>query len=278
MQSDFAAAKNLYLDVMKKALSFSLWREPPAPITMTRYKRSPLKHVMVKTLSNLAAARNWQIVESRNYTEAERQEGQLWPMQAHTMIGMKRLDNVQRCVEDVLQRGVPGDFIETGVWRGGACILMRAVMAAYGVADRRVFVADSFAGLPAPEERYPQDAGDTHSTETFLAVSRADVEENFRKYGLLDSNVVFLQGWFKDTLPAAPIERLAVMRLDGDMYGSTMDAFRALYAKLSPGGYCIIDDYALDGARQATDDFRRDQRIQAPLQQIDFTGVFWQKE
>src|SRR4030095_17011572 len=155
------------------------------------------------------ATRNWQIVEQRLYTEGEREEGQLWPMLAHTMIGRKRLDNVQWCVEDALRRGVPGDVIETGVWRGGACILMRAVLAAYGVKDRRVFVADSFAGLPKPDGRYVQDTGDQLSKETFLAVSREEVEESFRKYGLLDSQVVFLQGWFKDTLPSAPIERLA---------------------------------------------------------------------
>jgi O-methyltransferase len=274
----FIQVNDLYLDLMKKALSFSLWSEPAAPITMIRYKRSFLKRLMVATLCKLAATRNWQIVENRGYTDAERQEGQLWPMQAHTMIGMKRLDNVQHCVEDVLQRGVAGDVIETGVWRGGACILMRAVLAAYGVTDRRVFVADSFEGLPKPDPRYPQDSGDRLWQKSFLAVSRQEVEENFRKYGLLDSRVVFLQGWFKDTLPSAPIERLAVMRLDGDLYGSTMDALTALYPKLSSGGYCIIDDYALVNAKRATDDYRRDHQIKAPIRQIDFTGAYWQKD
>jgi predicted O-methyltransferase YrrM len=77
----------------------------------------------------------------------------------------------------------------------------------------------------------------------FLAVSREDVERNFAKYGLLDDRVVFLQGWFKDTLPSAPIGKIALLRLDGDMYESTMDALQNLYPKLSPGGYCIIDDF-----------------------------------
>ena len=63
------------------------------------------------------------------------------------------------------------------------------------------------------------------------------VKANFEKYGLLDAQVVFLKGWFKDTLPAAPIGKLAVMRLDGDMYESTMDALKSLYPELSPGGY-----------------------------------------
>ena len=268
----------LYLDMVKKAVAFTLWNEPPAPISMARYQRSFLKRRFVAMLTRLAAKRNWQIVEQRGYSEAERQEGQLWPMYAHTMIGMKRLDNLQCCVEDALARRVPGDLIETGVWRGGACILMRAVLAAHGISDRRVFVADSFQGLPEPDGRYPQDAGAGFHTQSFLAVSRADVEESFRRFELLDSQVVFLEGWFKDTLPQAPIKQLAVMRLDGDMYASTMDALNALYPKLSPGGYCIIDDYALDGARQATDDFRKHHMIRSELKQVDFTGVYWRKD
>jgi O-methyltransferase len=261
------SAQSLYLELLKQTLSFSLWPEPAAPITMVPYQRSPLKRQVVRLLSSLAARRGWQIVESRRYSDAERQEGQLWPMLAQTMIGRRRLDNLQECVEDVLMHKVPGDVIETGVWRGGACILMRAILKAHGVTDRRVFVADSFQGFP----------GEAEARFQFLAVSRAEVEENFRKYGLLDDQVVFLEGWFKDTLPTAPIERLAVMRLDGDLYDSTKDALTTLYPKLSPGGYCIIDDYALPGAKQATDEFRRDQHIGTALQRIDFTGVYWQK-
>lgn len=268
----------LYLDLVKRAVAFTLWDEPPAPISMVRYRRSFMKRHMVAALTKLAASRNWQIVEHRGYSDAERQEGQLWPMYAHTMIGMKRLDNLQFCVEDALARGVPGDLIETGVWRGGACILMRAILAAHGITNRRVFVADSFQGLPEPDGRYPQDAGAGFHTQSFLAVSRADVEESFRRFGLLDSQVVFLEGWFKDTLPKATIDQIAVMRLDGDMYASTMDALNALYSKLAPGGYCIIDDYALDGARKATDDFRKQHTIRSELKKVDFTGVYWRKD
>ena len=272
------APEHLYLTLLKKTLSFTLWREPPAPIARAPYQRSFLKRHLVRLLSHLAASRGWQIVEERHYTDALRAEGELWPMYAHTMIGNKRLDNVQWCVEDVLKRGVPGDFIETGVWRGGACILMRGILAAYRVTDRRVFVADSFAGVPAPDGRYSQDRSSQLFTEDVLAVSRAEVEQNFRTYGLLDEQVVFLEGWFKDTLPVAPITKLAVMRLDGDLYASTMDALTTLYPKLSHGGYCIIDDYNLEGAKAATDDFRRDQGIGAPLRPIDAASVFWQKD
>ena len=195
------------------------------------------------------------------------------------MIGLKRLDNLQYCVEHVLEERIPGDLIETGVWRGGASIFMRAVLKAYGDAVRRVWVADSFCGLPEPDAaRYPADAGDRHHTAPQLAVSLAEVRANFSRYRLLDDQVRFLPGWFNDTLPNAPIERLAVMRLDGDMYGSTMEALTHLYPKLSIGGYVILDDYgAVPGCREATEDFRAQQGITEPMERIDWTGVFWKR-
>src|SRR5262249_7246717 len=157
----------------------------------------------------------------------------------------------------VITHEVPGDFIETGIWRGGACIMLRAVLAAYDVTDRIVWCADSFEGLPPPDaEKYPADAGDRHHTFAPLAVSLEEVKSNFERYGLLDERVKFLKGWFKDTLPSAPIGKLALLRLDGDMYESTMDALVALYDKVVPGGAVIVDDYgAVEGCRRAVSDF-----------------------
>lgn len=211
------------------------------------------------------------------YDPDARRMGRDWPSQAMTMIGAARLANIRHLVESVLARGVRGDLIETGAWRGGACIFMRGILKAYGVRDRRVWVADSFAGLPPPDPRHPADAGDTHHTHAQLAVGLDEVRANFAAFNLLDDQVAFLPGWFADTLPAAPIERLAVLRLDGDMYGSTMDALAALYRKVSAGGYVIVDDYgAVPACRQAVEDFRRTQGIAAPIQDIDGLGVFWQ--
>ena len=210
---------------------------------------------------------------------AIRSEGKDWPSRACTMIGLKRLDNLQRCIEDVLARRVPGDFIETGVWRGGATIFMRAILSVDGVTDRLVWVADSFAGLPRPEpERYPADTGDIHHTFTQLAVSLDEVKANFQKFGMLDEQVRFLKGWFRDTLSDRRIGQLAVLRLDGDMYGSTMDALTQLYGRVSPGGYVIVDDYgAIASCRRAVDDFRASWNIGDEISWIDWTGVYWQR-
>ncbi|MBM2821310.1 MAG: macrocin O-methyltransferase [Thermoleophilia bacterium] len=209
----------------------------------------------------------------------KRRIGRDWPASAETMIGLARLDNLQACVTDVLRRGVPGDLIETGVWRGGATIFMRGICKAYRAQDRTVWVADSFQGLPPPDgETYPADAGDVLWTFPELAVSVADVQANFMRYDLLDECVRFLPGWFRETLPAAPIENLAVLRLDGDLYESTIVALKALYSKLSVGGYTIIDDYGLETCKAAVDDFRSEHEIHEELRTIDWTGVFWRKE
>ncbi len=212
------------------------------------------------------------------YNPALRLKGRDWPAKAHTMIGFERLRNLRDLMCQVISDKVPGDFVETGVWRGGACIYMRAVLKALGIVDRFIWVADSFAGLPEPDAvRYPlQDQGDLHHTFNALAVSLETVQENFRKYDLLDDQVKFLKGWFKDTLHAAPIDRIAILRLDGDMYASTMDALQALGAKVSPGGYIIVDDFgAVEGCRQAIADYRSANHITAPIYDIDGIGAYW---
>ncbi len=212
------------------------------------------------------------------YNAALRENGRDWPSQAHTMIGSKRLDNLHACVEDVIQNRVEGDLLEAGVWRGGATILMRGILMAHGITEKVVWVADSFAGLPKPDARYPADTGDVHHQFEALAISDEEVKKNFDLYRLLDSQVKFLKGWFEDTLPAAPIEKLALLRVDGDMYSSTINVLDSLYSKVSDGGYVIIDDYhAVPGCRQATDEFRNKLCINDPMQEIDGIGVYWRK-
>ncbi|HWY90136.1 MAG TPA: TylF/MycF/NovP-related O-methyltransferase [Solirubrobacteraceae bacterium] len=213
----------------------------------------------------------------------DRAEGRDWPQNGETMIGDARLDNIQWCVTSVLEDDVPGDLIEAGVWRGGAAILMRAVLAANGVSDRDVWLADSFQGLPAPNlDKYPSDEGLDLSGIPALAVGVEQVKANFARYDLLDEQVRFLVGWFKDTLPTVPVAQLALVRLDGDLYESTIDAITALYPKLSVGGYLIVDDYNAPGwdraCGQAIRDYREQHDITEPIQEIDWTGVYWRRE
>ena len=156
---------------------------------------------------------------------------------------------------------------------------MRAVLKAHAVTGRKVFAADSFAGMPKPDEaRYPQDKGLNFYKYGELAVSLEQVKRNFEKYGLLDEQVCFIKGWFKETLPGAPIEKLAVLRLDGDLYESTTDALKNLYHKLSIGGFLIVDDYgAVKSCKAAVHDFREERAIREEMLPIDGSGVYWRK-
>jgi len=212
-----------------------------------------------------------------SYNERARASGEDWPMRAMTMVGLARLRQLGRAVQTVIAEDVPGDFIETGVWRGGASIYMRALLSVFGDSHRCVWVADSFRGLPpADAATYPADSSINHlSTIDYLRVSLEQVKANFAKFNMLDDRVRFLEGWFRDTLPKAPIDRLAILRLDGDMYESTMTALEPLYPKVSPGGFVIVDDYHIPACRQAVTDFRSRNGIDDPIEPIDQYGVFW---
>ena len=260
--------RDLYLDLLQKTLVNEI------------YKDRALK----KTFWSKVSARigmKTKHVEGEPFNKERRDGGRDWPSVAHTMIGRKRMENLRQVLCEVIEKKVEGDFIETGVWRGGACIFARGIMKSYGVTDRNVWVADSFSGLPKPnDKKYIADRGDKHNLMAALAVSREEVEDNFRIYGLLDGQVRFLVGWFSETLANAPIEKLAVLRLDGDMYESTMDAMEALYHKVTPGGYVIVDDYyAVKGCRLAVHDFLNKNALneKVTINEIDGKGVYWQK-
>lgn len=273
------SAPLLYLELLKKTLidfnraGITEYRPTYDSRKMRLFTR-PLLHLFQKM-----EKRKLVVCEPVTTKLEDRMNGKDWPMHADSMIGYKRLSNVQDCVTSILKENIEGDLIETGVWRGGTVVFMRAILKAYNVTDRKVWVADSFEGLPKPNaEKYPADKNDTLFGVDELRVSLEQVKENFRKYDLLDEQVVFLKGWFKDTLPTAPIEKLAVLRLDGDMYESTMNSLDNLYPKLSVGGYIIIDDWgSVQGCRKAVEDYRNRMNIQEPVIPIDDDGIYWRK-
>lgn len=198
---------------------------------------------------------------------------------SHTMIGMKRLQNLERCAASVFRDRVPGDFLEAGVCQGGASIFLRALQVAYEEPQRLTWVADSFRGLPPPTDevdlRHGMDL--TEARHPWLAASLTAVRDNFRTYDLLSEQVRFLEGWFADTLPSAPVERLALLRIDGDLHSSTSEVLEALYDRVSPGGYVVVDDYsAFEACRTAVDEFLVQQEP-VTLTRIDWTGVCWRK-
>lgn len=272
--TDDHAARDRYISLLQRCLTRELFLDEETHDVA----QAEFADVISDDLRSAMRTNGWRITR-RGGDDIKRYDGNDWPPAAETMVGRQRLANVRSCVESVLTDEIPGDLIETGVWRGGVTILMRGILAAWGDTKRSVWVADSFQGLPVPDvEAFPADEGHDLSGVSALAVSSKQVKANFARYDLLDDQVQFLEGWFRDTLPVAPIERLAVLRLDGDLYESTMDALAALYPKLSVGGYVIIDDYgAWEPCRKAVDDYRQMHEIADEIVPVDWAGVYWRR-
>lgn len=260
-----------YLDLLKNCLANTIYRDPPV------HTGGP--------------ARAGFILE-------ERLAGSDHPSEAHTMIGVRRLDHLQRLAEDVLAQGVPGDFVETGVGRGGAVIFLSGVLRAHGVKDRLVWAADSFGEFPRSagagitrrsytspywEEmtmlatREP-DGFQEFLTQVAAGKSYAEVRDHFARYGLLDEQVRFLRGWFCDTLPGSGIGSVALLRIDADLYDSTYQALAELYPRVPPGGYVVIDDYhTFTECRAAVTDYFAAEGIALDLQDVDQAAAHWRR-
>ena len=293
--------KNLYLDVLKKSLT-DFYR---ANVLLSKYANGmPLEWVLPESIGkksgNLAklifklkkfcrsilvaffSKFGFLITRFDQLTDAKRieyrQTGKEWPAYAFTMAGLRRLDNIQFLIQEIIKNNVPGDLIETGVWRGGSSIFMCGVLKAYGIKNRKVWVCDSFEGLPPPEtKKYPDDIDDNLWTYKILSVSEDVVKNNFKVFNLLDSNVEFVKGFFDETLSKIQAEHFSLVRLDGDMYSSTIVSLNELYDKLSPQGYIIIDDYGLPACKKAVEYFRSDKNINDPIIKIDDLASYWKK-
>jgi len=195
--------RKLYLELLKKVLTFAIWDNHYYKIDDIGYSPFENKELVEKLhLLTNQLGQGLKLGFEMRVTEREINEGDNWPAQAHTMIGLKRLNNIQFCVERIIVNNIEGDLVETGVWRGGACIFMKGILNSYEEEKRNVWVVDSFCGIPEPDlEKYPQDINERMHLSERLRVSKEEVENNFRKYDLLDNRVKFLKGRFCDTLP-----------------------------------------------------------------------------
>lgn len=252
-----------YLDLIKRSLGDFLYDADAARSAHFR----PYTYTRLQTGEKV----------SLNDYKSLKEEGLIDSKSAHTLIGRKRMDQLQVAIETLEREDIQGDLIETGVLRGGACILMRAVLKALQNKQRKVWVADSFQGFPESELM----AHGIKNPEQFnrQAANLAEVKALFARYQLLDEQVQFLPGFFEDSLPHAPIKTLALLRLDSDFYTSTACTLQHLYPKLVTGGFVIIDDYYIfEGCRRAVREYRSTHHIQTPLERIDAAAVFWRKE
>ncbi len=209
----------------------------------------------------------------------------VWPF---TMVDYKRLANADDLVADVDKRQLPGAIVECGVWKGG-CSAVMAYRTLRNNSNRSVWLFDSFEGLPEPTEvdgdKARQQAQNNTSGE-LKPIGRCvgPLEEVhtvlFSVLRIPRGMVNIVKGWFQDTLPKASkeMEPIAVLRLDGDWYESTIVCLNNLYDKVVPSGYVIIDDYGYwQGCKKAVDEFLKERNITVTLQTIDGAGRYFQK-
>lgn len=274
-----AALRARYLELLRRALVNLIYPEHELRIELLEAEKGPkdnrerdrmLRDIRYRDAEDFAS-----LIHAKHDGSVWR--GKPWRF-SHTMVGMRRLEHLQWCAERVFEDGVPGDFLEAGVCQGGASILLRALQVVYGQPNRRTWLADSFEGLPTPTHEADTNYDFSETKQPWLAFSRAAVEDNFRTYDLLSAEVVFLSGWFRDTLASAPVSELAILRLDADLYDSTREALVALYDRVSPGGFIVIDDYdAFAPCRRAVQEFRGERGITEGIRHIDRMAVYWRK-
>lgn len=197
------------------------------------------------------------------------------PFPGFTLATIGMLNHLQAVIEDVLAHGVQGDFMEAGVWRGGQTILMRAVLEAASEPTRHVWVCDSFDGVPAPRAGTTAAEDETVDWKPGLYNASLDiVQANFVRFGLLDSRVHFVKGHFIQSMKTIEVQKIAVLRLDADTWDATSDVLDAVYHRVSEGGYVIVDDFHLNGARGAVLEFRKKHGITEPLLPVPEDYVF----
>ena len=274
-------ARELYLDLLKKSVLNEIYLDDELRIFYLRQCIEGKLGFDHASLQNIRESRREDFRELEN----SRLNG-YFPYRkisnsgfSHAMMGRLRIDSLHECLNHIARESVPGDLVECGVWRGGGCIFMAGYLKAHEMQERRVVLADSFEGLPKPQ--HTQDMKLDLSKEHFpeLAVDLDTVRRNFEAYELLGDNIVFLKGWFKDTLPNAPVEEIGLLRLDGDLYQSTIECLESLYDKVVPGGVVIVDDWgAIEQCRRAVTDFFAARGEAVPdATRIDWTGVYWMK-
>jgi hypothetical protein len=258
----------MYLDLLKKKLcDFSEQSYV--------YYQPAKKEVLPEVQELLKDQAKYVLCKKKVYDVLKRANGSDAPEDAFSMIGMVRMSNLQKLVKDIAANNIEGDFLEAGVWRGGASIFLNALNKVYCNSTRKIFVADSFVGLP--ESKLQPDLKYNWSSP-YLIASLESVQQNFKKFHLLDEQVHFIEGWFCDSLPHVQTSKIALLRLDGDMYESTLDILNNLYHKVPSGGYIVVDDYnGIDSCKLAVDEFREREKISDKIEVIDWTGVYWRK-
>ena len=205
-------------------------------------------------------------------------------VRAFTMTTVERLYALWQVTGSIGRSGLPGDFVEAGVWRGGSVMLMALALMRAGCTDRKLCLFDTFTGLPEPDPEKDVDSLGNKAIdgwtprnlgegETYWAyATEKEVRKNLASTGYPDGLFRFVPGQVEETLPSSAPTNISLLRIDTDWHSSYQHLLHHLYDRVVPGGYIFLDDYGqFLGARNAVDEFRRERRIVSPLLRIDYS-------
>lgn len=204
----------------------------------------------------------------------------------YSMTSWQRLYNLHAAVRYAVRTNIQGDFVECGVWRGGSMMMVAHTLLALGCTDKRLFLFDTFEGLPKPDKSLDVDVWGHNAAEgwemhrktdqssDWAFASLEEVRANMESTGYPMDKVFFIKGMVEDNLPAKAPDAIAMLRLDTDWYQSTKHEMEVLYPRLSRNGVLILDDYGhFKGARQAVDEYFALRQDTTPLiVRVDYAG------
>ena len=202
----------------------------------------------------------------------------------YTMTGPIRIYSLIEAVRYIVKNDIPGDFLECGVYKGGSMMAVALTLMSMGVSDRKLWLFDTFAGMPKPEdvdvnfrgkpaiEKFSRHRIDDESS-TWVNVPLEDVRDAMRLTGYPEKNINYIKGMVEDTIPGQAPELLALLRLDTDWYRSTKHEMVHLYPRVSSKGVVIVDDYAFfKGAQKAVDEYLAENDLRPMLHRIDYSA------
>lgn len=204
----------------------------------------------------------------------------------YTMIQVERMYSLYKAVQYVVRKGILGDFVECGVWRGGASMMMAKTLLAMGVRDRVLHLYDTYEGMTKPTAEDRRTTSGDASPESIWKSMQSDghnewcygplegVQAAMASTGYPKEHMRFIKGPVEETLPGTVPGQVALLRLDTDWYSSTKHEMEHLFPLLAPGGVLIVDDYgAWAGARQAVDEYLEKNGIALLLHRDDYSGA-----
>lgn len=204
----------------------------------------------------------------------------------YSLVGASGLEATYAAALDAIENGAAGCFVECGVAQGGCSALMAMVAGEHGN-GRKMWLFDSFEGLPSPTENDFDAPGERTGMHVRPLVrgsclgTQQEVEGLLFSKFMLDRNkVVLVKGWFQETLPQYrnKVGPVALLRLDGDWYESTKCCLENLYDQVVSRGWIIIDDYeTCYGSKRAVDEFLAAKGLKVEMRSDGRGGVLFEK-